>query len=124
MDFKAFLKEETHLPIQRDIFVSKYFVEGGQIILWRVKGITESEFQRTPAKDFWAALCVASLKRPDLKDKALWESYGKRNAEDTLKEMLLPGEYLRLLQAVKEMNGFVQRKKMLKEKSKNALRRA
>ena len=56
---------------------------------------------------------------PDLRDKGLWESYGTASAEDTLKEMLYPGEYLRLLEEVKALNGFAERRAAWKEQAKN-----
>ena len=39
--------------------------------------------------------------------------------EKVLKEMLYPGEYVRLLEAVKEINGFRERRKVWKEQAKN-----
>ena len=57
--------------------------------------------------------------KPDLQDKVLWESYGVDSGEKALKEMLYPGEYVRLLEAVKEINGFQKRRKAWKEQAKN-----
>ena len=59
------------------------------------------------------------FEKPDLKDKMLWESYGVDSGEKALKEMLYPGEYVRLLDAVKDINGFQQRRKAWKEQAKN-----
>lgn len=50
---------------------------------------------------------------PDLTDKALRESYGADSGEAALQEMLYPGEYMRLLEAVKDINGFQSRQKGL-----------
>ncbi|MBQ3567847.1 MAG: phage portal protein, partial [Anaerotignum sp.] len=60
-----------------------------------------------------------SVVEPDLHDKGLWESYGVESGEQVLKEMLYPGEYVKLLEAVKDINGFQQRRRNWKEQAKN-----
>lgn len=52
------------------------------------------------------ALSVACITYPDLQDAALQEAWGVRGAEDLLKKMLLPGEYLLLSDWIAELCGF------------------
>lgn len=121
MDLKSFLKENNGFPENRKIPVSPCFMENGEEVLWEIRAVSEEEYRRAAEgkKDKWAALCLLSVVTPDLKDKMLWESYGVDSSEEVLKEMLYPGEYVRLLEAVKEINGFQQRRKAWKEQAKN-----
>ena len=61
---------------------------------------------------------AGSVVVPDLTDKALRESYGADSGEAALQEMLYPGEYMRLLEAVKDINGFQSRRRVWKEQAK------
>lgn len=121
MDLRSFLKENNGFPENRKVQVSPCFTENGVEIPWEIRAVSEGEYRRAAEgkKDPWAALCLLSVVSPDLRDRELWESYGVDSGEQVLKEMLYPGEYLRLLEAVKELNGFQQRKKAWKEKAKN-----
>ncbi len=121
MDLKQFFRENNGFPENRKVSVSPCFQENGEELLWELKAVSEEEYRRAAEgkKDKWAALCVLSVVQPDLKDKALWESYGVDNDERVLKEMLYPGEYIRLLEAVKEINGFAARRRAWKEQAKN-----
>lgn len=121
MDLRSFLKENNGFPENRKVQVSPCFTENGVEIPWEIRAVSEGEFRRAAEgkKDPWAALCLLSMVFPDLKDRELWESYGVDSGEQVLKEMLYPGEYLRLLEAVKEINGFQRRKKEWKEQAKN-----
>lgn len=121
MDLKQFFRENNGFPENRMVQVSPCFTEDGKELLWEIRAVSEEEYRRTAEgkQDKWAALCLISVVKPDLKDKSLWESYGVDNGEKVLKEMLYPGEYLRLLEAVKEINGFQKRRKAWKEQAKN-----
>ena len=121
MDLKSFLKENNGFPANRMVRVSPCFMESGEEILWEIRAVSEEEYRRAAEgkKDKWAALCVLSVVKPDLKDKQLWDSYGAESGEKVLKEMLYPGEYVKLLEAVKEINGFRKRRKVWKEQAKN-----
>ena len=121
MDLRSFLKENNGFPENRKVQVSPCFTENGVEIPWEIRAVSEGEFRRAVEgkKDRWAALCLLSVVFPDLRDRELWESYGVDSGEKVLKEMLYPGEYLRLLEAVKELNGFQRRKKAWKEQAKN-----
>ena len=121
MDLRSFLKENNGFPANRQVCVSPCFTEEGEEMLWEIRAVSEEEYRRAAegSTDPWAALCLLSVVTPDLKDRELWESYGADNGEDALKEMLYPGEYIRLLEAVKDINGFRQRRKQWKEQAKN-----
>lgn len=121
MDLRSFLKENNNFPKNKRVCISPCFQEEGGSAEWELRAVSEEEYRRAAenAKDKWAALCVLSVVTPDLRDKRLWESYGTANAEDTLKEMLYPGEYLRLLEEVKALNGFAERRAAWKEQAKN-----
>jgi hypothetical protein len=54
------------------------------------------------------------LKNPDLQ-----RSYGVLGAESLLRKMLLPGEYVELVQHVQRLNGFDQDVNELVEQVKN-----
>ena len=121
MDLKSFLKENHGFPENRKVSVSPCFLEDGTEMLWEIRAVSEEEYRRAAEgkKDKWATLCLLSVVKPDLKDKALWESYGVDNGAKALKEMLYPGEYVKLLEAVKDINGFQKRRKAWKEQAKN-----
>ena len=121
MELKEFLKEKNGFPENKQVQISPCFRENGTEVLWELRAVSEEEFRQAAEgeKDKWAVLCLLSVVSPDLKDKALWKSYGAESGTQALKEMLYPGEYLRLLEAVKEMNGFQKRRKAWKEQAKN-----
>lgn len=121
MELKEFLQESSGFPANKQVRISPCFQENGQEALWELRAVSEEEFRRAAEgkRDKWAALCLLSVVSPDLQDKALWESYGADSGEQTLKAMLYPGEYMRLLEAVKEMNGFQERRRAWKEQAKN-----
>lgn len=121
MELRSFLKENNGFPANRMVSVSPCFTKNGEEVLWEIRAVSEEEYGRAAEgkKDKWAALCLLSVEMPDLNDKGLWESYGVNSGEKVLKEMLYPGEYVKLLDAVKEINGFQQRRKVWKEQAKN-----
>lgn len=121
MDLKRFLKENNGFPENQKISVSPCFEENGEEVLWEIRAVSEEEYRRAAEgkKDKWAVLCLLSVVKPDLKEKELWESYGVDSGEKVLKEMLYPGEYVKLLEAVKDINGFQKRRMAWKEQAKN-----
>ena len=121
MDLKSFLRENNGFPDNRRVSVSPCFAEDGAEALWEIRAVSEEEYRRAAEgkKDKWAALCLLSVVKPDLQDKELWESYEVDSGDKALKEMLYPGEYMRLLEAVKDINGFQQRRKDWKAQAKN-----
>lgn len=121
MDLRSFFKENNGFPENRRVHISPCFQENGEEALWELRAVSEEEYRRAAAgkQDKWAALCLLSVVTPDLTDQALWESYGADSGEQALKEMLYPGEYMRLLEAVKDINGFRKRRENWKEQAKN-----
>ena len=121
MELKQFFKENNGFSENRMVQVSPCFRKDGQELFWEIRAVSEEEYRRAAEgkQDKWAALCLLSVVKPDLQEKGLWESYGVDSGEKALKEMLYPGEYIRLLEAVKEINGFRQRRKAWKEQAKN-----
>ena len=121
MDLRSFLKENNGFPENRKVQVSPCFIENEEELLWEIRAVSEEEYRRAMEgeKDKWAALCLLSVVKPDLKDRELWKSYGVDSGEKALKEMLYPGEYVKLLEAVKDINGFQKRRKVWKEQAKN-----
>lgn len=121
MDLQQFFRENNGFPENRRVSISPCFRQDGEEILWELRAVSEESYRRAAEgkKDKWAALCVLSVVEPDLTDKGLWESYGVQSAEDALREMLYPGEYLRLLEEVQALNGFAARKRAWKEQAKN-----
>lgn len=121
MELRSFLEEKNGFPENRKVQVSPCFVENGAEVLWEIRAVSEEEYRRAAEgkKDKWAALCLLSVVSPDLTDRGLWESYGAENGEQALKEMLYPGEYVKLLEAVKDINGFQKRRRAWKAQAKN-----
>lgn len=121
MDLNWFLEEENGFPKNRKVRISPCFTENGEEVLWEIRAVREAEYRRVAEgkEDKWAALCLLSVVSPDLTDKALWEGYGVENGEQALKEMLYPGEYMKLLEEVKDINGFQKRRKAWKAQAKN-----
>lgn len=121
MDLERFFKENNGFPENRRVRISPCFRDGEEAAEWELQAVSEAEYRRAAenAKDKWAALCVLATVTPDLQDRRLWEGYGAESAEEALKEMLYPGEYLRLLEEVKALNGFAERRAAWKEQAKN-----
>lgn len=123
MTWEDFLQEKNLFPKNRRVEISPCFQKEGKPLAWELRAVSEAEYRRALAgkaeADPWAVLCVLSVAEPDLQDKGLWESYGTADAETTLKEMLYPGEYVKLLEEVKALNGFQERRRIWREQAKN-----
>ncbi len=115
---KAFLN-----PVQlgnREVIVSERFIgEGGNPVPFIIKPITQKEneqlikkFTKTDKKgvetfnrtEYVQALTACAVVEPDLSDAKLQDKYGLGESE-TLKNMLLIGEFANLAQAVQELSG-------------------
>lgn len=120
MDFKEFLVEENHIIPEKEVFVTERF---GRDNTWKIRGISERDFRENIDRnfDYWCNLCGMSIVYPELENAELLENYGVKNKFDLLKEMLYPAEYQRLIMEVKKINGFMERKKRLKEVSKKII---
>jgi hypothetical protein len=115
---KAFLN-----PVQvgnREVVVSERFIgEAGKPIPFIIKPITQKENEQLIKKftkvdkkgvesfnrtEYVQALTASAVVEPNLSDSKLQEKYGLGEAE-TLKNMLLIGEFANLAQAVQELSG-------------------
>lgn len=123
-EMRAFFQEAAYLPKDREIIVSKRFLWEGEPACWRIRALREEELTGDTEEEQYAGLCAAAICVPDLSDRRLWESYGADSKEELLQKMLTPGEYLRLLEAVLELNGYRERKQERKETAKNSFGRA
>ncbi|WP_243423524.1 phage tail assembly chaperone [Anaerotignum lactatifermentans] len=121
---RAFFQEAAYLPGEREILVSERFRQEDGPALWRIRALREEELTADVEEEQYAGLCAAAVCAPDLSDRKLWESYGADSKEELLQRMLTPGEYLRLLEAVLELNGYRERKQERKETAKNSFGRA
>ena len=92
MDLKGFLKENNGFPENRRVRISPCFRENGEEVLWELRAVSEEEYRRAAEgkRDKWAVLCMLSVVVPDM----------------------------RLLEAVKDINGFRSRRRVWKEQAK------
>ena len=120
MELEAFIRRKDWLPPAQEAVISKRFLENGAYVKWEITPISVLQWRKiSMEEDKWACLAAASVSKPDLKDKGLQKSYQAKNEVELLKRMLRPGEYLRLIRKVKEVNGFQERRKRLYEDAKN-----
>ena len=131
MSFKAFMKGEA-LPVEdREVVVSKRFLdEGGKPIPWKIRAISQEEnnalqedcieMKPAPGKagrrgqmrpvvnmsKYGVALAAACVVYPDLANKELQETYGVMDAASLLSVMLMPGEMVDLQTEVNDICGF------------------
>ncbi|BCJ92591.1 hypothetical protein acsn021_01600 [Anaerocolumna cellulosilytica] len=114
---KAFLN-----PVQvenKEVVVSSRFMEDGKVIPFTIRPITQKEneqlIKRYTKKDkkgnetfnrteYVQALTASAVVFPNLHDAKLQEKYGLGETE-TLKNMLLVGEYATLAQEVQSLSG-------------------
>lgn len=118
-EMQAFFQEASYLPKDREVEVSRRFLRDGKPVSWRIRALREEELTAEAEEEQYAGLCAAAVCEPDLSDRALWESYDVRSREELLQKMLTPGEYLKLLEAVLELNGYRKRKEERKATAKN-----
>ena len=113
MDLKGFLKENNGFPENRRVHLSPRPRAPGAAAPRELRAVSEEEYRRAAEgkRDKRAVRCMLSVVVPDLTDRALRESYGADSGEAALQEMLYPGEYMRLLEAVKDINGFQSRRR-------------
>ena len=64
-------------------------------------------------------LVAACCAEPNFKDAQLQARYGVRGAEDLIDVLLRPGQFVRLLVAVQQVNGFYTGMDELRDRAKN-----
>jgi len=136
MSLSAFLnpvKEEN-----RKAVISQRFIENGKPVEWEIKAISaeqDESIRKTATKKiknkngmiqneidfplYLSKLATASVVFPDLQNIELQNAYHVMNGEDLIKKMLTSGEYYRLLDVVKEVNGFEESAEELINEVKN-----
>lgn len=128
--FVAFMKNNTVNKSVKEVIISDRFKDNqGEIIPFKIKGVsakTESlvrnkyMIMKDGKPDFDAdgynrefyPLCIVY---PDLNDKELQDSYGVMNSGDLLEEMLLSGEYHKLIEEISKHNGYKTYTEKVKE---------
>ena len=138
-DLSVFFAQNADAGAAEDFIVSGRFKDkAGKPVPWKLRTMTEEENedcrkkatkrvkgkngamqQETDTDEYVAKMCVASVVFPNLKDAELQKSYGILGADSLLKKMLLPGEYIALVQKVQEMNGFDKDMNELVDEVKN-----
>ncbi len=130
---KAFLYPKK--PEIQEVAVSDRFVdEKGEIILWKIRPVTNQESDMLLLKNkkkqkdgkevfhkigYLNDLAALSVVYPDLKDAKLQEAYGALGETDVLNKMLYVGEFQALLKKVQTLCGFFQTGEVLEEQAKN-----
>jgi len=127
-DLSVFFAQNVAGEVTEEVAVSARFRnKDGSAVLWKLRSMTEDEneqcrkaatrrvkgkngqyTQETNTEDYLANLVSSSVVFPDLKNPDLQRSYGVLGAESLLRKMLLPGEYVELVQHVQRLNGFDQ----------------
>ena len=115
---EAFFREGSQLPPNEKTVISERFQWEGQALEWEIRAVREAELRATGSDDM-EQVCALAVVFPDLKDPALLESYQAKDSVQVLQKMLTPAEYLRFEKAVRQLNGFAERKANLKEMAKN-----
>ncbi|RAV19726.1 phage tail assembly chaperone [Paenibacillus contaminans] len=138
-DLSVFFAQNVAGEVTEEVAVSARFRnKDGSAVLWKLRSMTEDEneqcrkaatrrvkgkngqyTQETNTEDYLANLVSSSVVFPDLKNPDLQRSYGVLGAESLLRKMLLPGEYVELVQHVQRLNGFDQDVNELVEQVKN-----
>ncbi len=122
-NLQAFLRESVRHRQNRLLAVSSRITAEGEPIQWELKAITERENAelrdrciRSGEIDktlYLQRLCAECVVYPKLTDSRLQASWGVVGAAELLTEMLEPGEYAELLDAVQEQNGFMPVQEMV-----------
>lgn len=119
MDLTAFLKQNVKKPKTQKYVASERIVgSDGKPVEWEIEAINtqREDILRNQAMSpngddlnlnkYIGLLAAACTKYPDLGNVELQNSYGVMGADNLLKAMLLPGEYLRYANKVKDVCGF------------------
>lgn len=137
-NLSAFLAQNVIKDTATEYAPSKRFVDkNGEPIKWKIAPITSQEDEalrkscrmrvgkrgqqtiETDTDKYVGLLAVKCTAYPDLNNKELQDSYGVMGADQLLKTMLKPGEYMDYLEKVQEVNGFDVEETELIEQVKN-----
>lgn len=137
-----FLKQNVAQEENTQYVASKRFKdENGDPVFWEIQSITPEEddairkacTKRIPivggrkgeytldldSSKYNATLASRCVVYPDLNNKELQDSYGAMGAEQLVRRMLKPGEYVDLITKIGEVNGFDVTQEDLVEEAKN-----
>lgn len=133
MSLSAFLN-----PVKcenKKVVISKRFVdENGNAEEWELQSLNENEVEKirkavganvkqadnASKEKYMSELCAKCVVYPDLKNAQLQDAYGVMGEAELLKEMLLSGEYTRLVLEVTKINGFDADLGKMVEEAKNS----
>lgn len=122
----AFMRKNIVQYTAVEIVISKRFAdENGNPIPWRIKVISQEEMEKitercthriidaktgqerieTNRKEVMRELLETCVVHPNLKNAELQNSYGAMGAAELAGKMLLPGEYVRLNNAIMQAQG-------------------
>ncbi|MBO3444015.1 phage portal protein [Clostridium sp. CCUG 7971] len=140
MSLSAFLSQNVIKIENEKHVVSDRFVINGKPVAWEVQPITSQDDEllrksctkrvpipgknnqftaETDFNKYVGLLAVKCTVYPNLNDAELQDSYKAMGADETLKKMLLPGEYADYLSLVQKINGFEQSFEDKVEEAKN-----
>ncbi|WP_270942515.1 phage tail assembly chaperone [Romboutsia lituseburensis] len=140
MSLSAFLSQNAIKIENEKHVVSDRFVINGKPVEWEVQPITSQDDEllrksctkripipgknnqftaETDFNKYVGLLAVKCTVYPNLNDAELQDSYKAMGADETLKKMLLPGEYADYLSLVQKINGFEQSFEDKVEEAKN-----
>ncbi len=131
-----FMNEALCEHPQQDFYMSKRFDIDEKPTFFKIKAISEMENQQLrrscmthkkgelfPSVDYdkYIELLVTTCcVCPDFNDANLQKFHGCMGAQDLVKKMLLPGEYVKLAGKIKQLCGFDHSETELKTQLKNA----
>ena len=138
-DLSAFLRPNAAQVENKAVIASKRFTEEtGAPIQWEIRCISSTEDEEirrgsvrrtaggrgqstseTDVSLYLGKLAATCTVYPDLRDKALQDSYGVMGADNLLRAMLTPGEYADFLREVQKICGFDTPFDHLVEEAKN-----
>ncbi|SEN73616.1 Phage XkdN-like tail assembly chaperone protein, TAC [Amphibacillus marinus] len=118
-------EKEVKLPRFKSPFVIKAISEAENTALRKkntvkVKGSGGQLMPRTDSEKYMGELVASCIVIPDLADKKLQEHYGTLGSKvDTLRSMLLAGEFATITNEIQSINGFDIELDELREEVKN-----
>lgn len=133
MSLSAFLNPVKYE--NKKVVISKRFVdENGNAEEWELQPLNENEVEKirkaaganvkqadnASKEQYMSELCAKCVVYPDLKNAQLQDVYGVMGEAELLKEMLLSGEYTRLVLEVTKINGFDTDLGKMVEEAKNS----
>ena len=119
----------------KKVVISKRFVdENGNAEECELQSLNENEVEKirkstganvkqadnASKEQYMSELCAKCVVYPDLKNAKLQDAYGVMGEAELLKEMLLSGEYTRLVLEVTKINGFDTDLNKMVEEAKNS----